>query len=564
IAMEYVAGQTLDRQIPRTGMRIGRVVELGIQMADALAAAHSAGIVHRDFKPANVMASETGQVKVLDFGLAKLVERPQRGADEDGSTGLRGSSLHTDEGMILGTVAYMSPEQAQGREVDSRSDIFSFGAVLYEMVSGTRAFEGDSAALTLAAIIRDQPKALRDISPDVPPDLERIIRRCLNKEPERRYQSASDIRVELEELQAEARKSGEERRARRPWRKKALWLSTVAAGALGVATAAWWLVISRESTHGPSLGDRALWALTAGEGLQTEATWSPDAKYIAYAAGEAGNFDVFVEEVGGGDPGKLKGADHPAADDWQPDWSPVSRQIVFRSERDGGGLYTVSAPFGGEARLLRSGGYRPQWSPDGRRILFLENAGRGYSPRPNVLFLDGSEVKVVVKPEGESVDDWQWSARWHPDGRISILDSDGNRFWTQSTDGSGWVESGMKKQVAETVKKLDLKFSQSPPEFEWSPSGDALFFVASAEGVPDLWKVDVDPKTLEWRDGPHRLTTSPDREADLAVSRSGGRLAFSLHRTAVQFWSFPLNPGEKADGDRIPLTAPGVLLPQSD
>ena len=162
VVMEYVAGKTLDHLIPRKGMRVDEALKLVIQMADALAKAHSAGIVHRDLKPTNVMVTDNGLVKVLDFGLAKLTE--VAGSD-DGAT--RTQSL-TEEGMIVGTVSYMSPEQAEGKKVDVRSDIFSFGAVLYEMVSGQKAFEGDTKMSTLAAILNKNPKLVIEINPAVP------------------------------------------------------------------------------------------------------------------------------------------------------------------------------------------------------------------------------------------------------------------------------------------------------------------------------------------------------------------------------------------------------------
>ena len=198
IVMEYVAGKTLDQLIPRKGMRLNETLKLAIQMADALAKAHSAGIIHRDLKPTNVMVTDDGLVKVLDFGLAKLTEVE---SDEGGT---RTTQLQTEEGTIVGTVSYMSPEQAEGKKVDARSDIFSFGAVLYEMVTGQKAFQGDSKMSTLAAILKQEPKPISQLVPGIPRDLEKIINRCLRKDPGRRFQHMDDLKVELEELKEES------------------------------------------------------------------------------------------------------------------------------------------------------------------------------------------------------------------------------------------------------------------------------------------------------------------------------------------------------------------------
>ena len=199
IAMEYVQGRTLDQVIGREGLDAIQAAKLGVQIAEALAAAHAAGIVHRDLKPANIMVTERGLVKVLDFGLAKLVEK----AEDGGSSATRAASPVTEQGTIVGTVAYMSPEQAEGKPVDARSDIFSFGSVLYEMVTGRRAFAGDSTVGTLSAILHKEP------SPNerIPPDLEKIIGRCLRKDPNRRIQHMGDVALGLEDLADAARPS---------------------------------------------------------------------------------------------------------------------------------------------------------------------------------------------------------------------------------------------------------------------------------------------------------------------------------------------------------------------
>ena len=225
ISMELVAGKTLDKWIPRHGLRLNEALKYSVQIADALAAAHSAGIVHRDLKPGNVMATEQGLVKVLDFGLAKLTEPSAPGENE----ATRTLKPTTEEGSIVGTVSYMSPEQAEGKKIDTRSDIFSFGSLLYEMVTGRRAFQADSPVATLSAILREEPKPASQVVEGLPRELERVIGRCLRKNPERRFQAMPDLKVALEELKEESDWGHWERRLRRS--------GTAMAGGLGDCTA---------------------------------------------------------------------------------------------------------------------------------------------------------------------------------------------------------------------------------------------------------------------------------------------------------------------------------------
>jgi len=204
IVMEYVRGKTLDHLIPHKGMRLGEVLKIGIQVAEAVAAAAEAGVVHRDLKPGNIMVSESGLVKVVDFGLAKLASRTEVLSEQSSTLAMSGETAHTQDGAILGTLSYMSPEQAEGKPADGRSDIFSFGAVLYEMVTGQQAFGGTTKMSKLSAVIREEPKLPSTMAVGTPRDLEKIIARCLRKDPERRFQHMSDVRVALVELKEES------------------------------------------------------------------------------------------------------------------------------------------------------------------------------------------------------------------------------------------------------------------------------------------------------------------------------------------------------------------------
>jgi serine/threonine protein kinase len=333
IVMEYVQGKTLAQAIPRRGLKLNEVLKYATQIADALAKAHVAGIIHRDLKPGNIMVDEGGLVKVLDFGLAKLTERPQVGELESTDS----MPPWTDEGTILGTAAYMSPEQAAGKPVDARSDIFSFGSVLYEMVTGQRVFQGDSKMSTLAAVLNQEPKPAIEISLSVPHDLEKIITRCLRKDPSRRFQHMADLKVALEELKEESDsgllsvKEGTNPSGK-PRKFSLLRWVTLAAG-VSLAVAAWfWL--GRSTTVQPEAVLTAV-PLTTYAGHEHSPSLSPDGNQVTFSwNGERQtNFDIYVKLIGAGPPLRL--TSHP---DRRLESCLVSRRPMDRiSSRFGAG-----------------------------------------------------------------------------------------------------------------------------------------------------------------------------------------------------------------------------------
>lgn len=362
IAMEHVPGKTLDQWIGRKGLALGEALRYAVQIADALAKAHGAGIVHRDIKPANIMVTGDALVKLLDFGLAKLTEPIE--SDELAPT--ETLKPHTEEGTIVGTVAYMSPEQAEGKKVDARSDIFSFGSVLYEMVTGRRAFPGETKLSTLSAILHKEPPPLEG----APPELEKIITRCLRKDPERRIQHMVDVKLALEDLKEES-DSGKLAVSVSPRPRVSVSAALLIAGILVLAAAGvvwiWRLARSPEPVAAP-----ALTRLTSDSGLTTDPALSLDGKLLAYASDRSGkgDLDIWVRQIGGGEPIPLT---QDPADDREPTFSPDGTMIGFRSEREGGGIYVVSA-LGGLPRKIAPEGRRPRFSPDGSQIAYWSGA----------------------------------------------------------------------------------------------------------------------------------------------------------------------------------------------
>jgi serine/threonine protein kinase len=337
IAMEYVAGKTLDALIPRKGMLLSETLRIAVQIAAGLERAHAARIVHRDLKPGNVIVGDDGQVKILDFGLAKLTERPM---STDGVT--ETVRPDTKEGTIVGTAAYMSPEQAEGRPVDARSDIFSFGSVLYEMVTGERAFRGASVMATLAGILNAEPKPLTSIAPDVPRDVEGLVQRCLRKDPDRRFQHMDDIRIALVDLKEESdsdRLTPASAPAPAPRRRIRPWVGLAAGLLLGLSVVAWWSL--RKYLAAPELRTTLL---TAEPGTQTDPALSPDGKQVAYAwdADQDERSSIYVKLTDAGTPLRL--TSQPGAADHSPAWSPDGRHVAFcRTSSSGSEILRVPA-----------------------------------------------------------------------------------------------------------------------------------------------------------------------------------------------------------------------------
>src|SRR3990172_915420 len=371
LTMELVRGKTLAELLPAGGFPLVRFLEIAIPLSDAVASAHARGITHRDLKPENVLESDEGRVKVLDFGLAKM--KPGFGFSGSGSP----SELPTgtEEGRIVGTVAYMSPEQAEGKSVDARSDIFSLGILLYEMATGVRPFRGESATAVLSAIIKDTPVSVTDLRHSIPRDLAKIVRRCLAKEPVRRFQTAIDLRNELEECKSEV-DSGEALQPAVTISPKAsmVWWLAAAVGILAAVVGVTSMFLREDSPRStvPWLANPV--QLTFALGVEDFPPWSPDGRTLSYTATAidqetADRGDIWVTQSGKSQPVN-RTADHPGGD-CCPSWSPDGSEIAFWSAREGGGYFIMSALGGPARRVLAFAGEvnsAPQWSFSGEEL----------------------------------------------------------------------------------------------------------------------------------------------------------------------------------------------------
>ena len=489
IAMELVEGRPLSELIPKSGFALDRLLNIAVQLANAVAAAHKHGIVHRDLKPANVIVGPQDRVKVLDFGLAKLRETAVEGAE----TALPRSDI-TGEGKILGTVAYMSPEQAEGRAVDARSDVFSLGVLLYEMASGERPFKGDTSLSVMSAILKDTPKALGELNPALPRELGRYVKRCLAKDPDDRYQSATDLRNDIEDLRQSAvsenlaARSGAAGVA--PASSSRSKLLVLAAVLVIVAMAGVGWMWSRWNSLDPTAAPQAAFSrLTLLEGMAQDSHISPDGKWVVYVSGVSGNNDIYLQSTTGQTPINLTKDSRFA--DTQPAFSPNGEQIVFRSERDGGGLFVMGRTGESVRRLTRTG-FQPAWFPDGTRIVYnslpmpnAESRGPGVAElwvvdaggrEPRRLFGDDA-AWPRVSPKALRIA--YWGMPLNADHPFSSANRD---VWTVAVDGSNPVRV-----------TSDAATDWNPV---WSPDGRWLYYLSDRRGSMNLWRIAIDEATV--------------------------------------------------------------------
>ena len=541
ITMELVEGQPLSTTIPASGLPFPEVLRLGMEMADAIAAAHDRGIVHRDLKPANVLLRSDGQVKILDFGLAKL-RQPDAAAGELPTQALTG------EGRIVGTVAYMSPEQAEGRTIDHRSDIFSLGVVLYELATGQRPFQGDTSLSVLSAVLKDQPKPASQVNPAVPAPFARVLKTCLQKDPDRRYQSAKDLRNELQTLKEEldsgdlarpivAPPPASKTRTRR-WLLPAVGLGIVAAAALfwpaGLVEAPAPLVLQHTR-------------LTSASGVESDPVLSPDGKWFLYVSTASGNADIYLQSVGGQTAMNLT-KDSPVADT-EPAFSWDGDRIAFRSARDGAGLYIMGRT-GDAPRRVVPGGFDPTWSPDGKQLAYssvstIVPASRGALGALRVVNIESGEVTELTNVDA-------LNPAWSPNGRFIA-------FWGMGRTPGGDSYSSQRDiwVIAATGgapwKLTDDAHVDWTPT--WTPDGSFIFFGSNRGGSMNLWRIGVDPETGRARSEPQAVTTPAGYVGFARLSSGGDRVIYESRETTSNIYRASFDAARASIGVVAPITS---------
>ena len=494
LVLELVEGESLDDMLDAGPLDVPRALAIAAHVAEALAAAHEKGVVHRDLKPANVRVTPDGRAKVLDFGLAKAISPTAHSS--------RPADSMTATGIIVGTPSYMSPEQSRGQAVDARSDLWAFGCLLYEMLTGKKAFGGASVPDIFAAVLHDEPN-WKLLPRATPAGIRRLVQSCLEKDSARRATDARDVLAAI-------RDASEARLRRRAPR----------------------------IPSGVTAAPRRLVQLTLSRGLEESPAFSPSGDEIAYAADVNGVRKIFVRgAAGGGETALTSGR----FDDIQPAWSPDGGSVVFvRARREGrklepgvlfgeqgdGDVWKIDRATGREAKLVEDA-YNPVFSPDGtrmacdapwagqRRIWTVDPLGHN----PRQVTSDVSEAIVHVRP------------RFSPDGRrIVFQNRESTKFDVRIVD--------LATQKLQWVTN-DL-FQDLQPV--WSPSGRYIYFASYRTGGLNLWRIAV-TSSGKPRGAPRQITTGAGQDLEPSLSADGARLAFAIRRQNASIWTLPVDPG---------------------
>src|SRR5438132_3408524 len=565
MATEYVEGETLRQHLSRDRLTVGQTLDVAIQVASALAAAHQAGIIHRDIKPENIMLRTDGNVKVLDFGLAKLTE--PKTIDTAAPTL---PQVETAPGVVMGTFSYMSPEQARGLAVDARTDIWSLGVMIYEMAAGRQPFEGETASDVMSLILQKEPPPLAHSWPEVPAELERIVRKALRKDREERYQTIKDLLIDLRNLRKELELSAEMERSAPPISARAMSSGQSAAATAHSASSAEYIVteikqhkraaalvlgtiiivsaigfylLSRRSpaTKEASLRNATFTQLTEQAGPEYFPSLSPDGKSFVYAGYASGNWDIYFQRVGGKNPINL--TKDSAADDTQPAFSPDGERIAFRSEREGGGIFLMGAT-GESVKRLTNFGFNPAWSPDGKEVACADEGPLD----PNLRNNPNSRIWAVNVATGERrlvTKEDSIQPNWSPHGtRIA--------YWGRPNGAQRDIFTIPAGGGEPLLVTNDAATDWNPV---WSPDGKYLYFASDRGGSMNLWRVPIEEQTGKVLGQPEAVTTPSAYTGHLSFSHDGRRMAYAnvVSRANLQQVGFDPNK-ETVTGQPVWIT----------
>ncbi len=532
LVSELLEGATLRDQLKRSSVRLRKAIDYGVQVARGLAAAHEKGIVHRDLKPENLFVTSDGRVKILDFGLAKLTQRAWV-ADSNAPT----ISELTEPGALMGTVGYMSPEQVSGKAADHRADIFAFGAILYEMVAGKRAFQRPTSAETMNAILHEDPPGISQFVPKVPPALDRIVQRCLEKKPEQRFQSASDLAFALEALSDSGISATAPPAPSRKQQRK--WLALAALG-LGLLVAGFvvWIVANRARPAAENpLTDAQFTRLTDFTGAETNPAISPDGKFVAVVSDRGGMFDIWVVQANGSSLANLtRGRIGDAR-------APL-RAIGFSgdgSEVWSGGTETrrlMLWPLIGGAphNFMDEHAAEVAWSPDGSRLVY-----HTWDPGDPMFVADhdGADPRQIMRSEPglhNHYPVWSNDGRWiyFVRGRPATREMD---LWRISPEGG----------KEEKLSHLNTDIAYPTPIDEQT----VLFVAPNEDGIgPWLWAFDLETRTAR------RVSSGLEQYTAVVSTTDGRRLAASIVNPQVSLWSVPITTRVVEEKDVQSFTLP--------
>jgi serine/threonine protein kinase len=553
LVLELVPGETLAERLAAGPLPVEEAFVLCRQIAEALETAHASGIVHRDLKPANIKVTPSGKVKVLDFGLAKAFGAESAPA-RDLSHSPTVTSGGTRQGIVLGTAAYMSPEQARGKPVDRRTDVWSFGCVLFETLSGRKPFDGETVSDIMVSVLSREPD-WSALPAATPVRIRELLRRCLRKDPERRLHDVADARIEIEDAADEpgAVPAPESTIAERPRRGRAWALLAAAIVSALIATFVTWRLAHPAVAPGPPQ-IAALARITAPTGRAEWPTWSPDGNILAYASDRSGDFEIYVRR---GEGGQDIDVTNDRAQDIQPAFSPDGNSIAFISTRSsktglikiggtlsrntrtyGGDLWVVPS-LGGPARRLASDANYPTWRPDGRGILYV------FGPESHRAIMEVSSeggTPRAILSSGES----SWEIDWigcSPDGRwVSFEDQLEDVFLIPAARGK--------------PARVLTGFSHG-----WDASSRHLWALArDPKGGTRIQRFEIDPDHGKVQGAPTTAGLVTAYLRDLAVSRDGRRIVVAEEETSRNLTRLPLAPGGGAPaGPEEPLSSGRVL-----